>query len=42
MKSKKYVTYAKKKFCIDENEKSEFELYHEVRDLEGLLIIFAI
>ena len=22
----------KKKFCIDENEKSEFELYHEVRD----------
>ena len=32
MKSKKYVTYTKKKFCIDENEKSEFELYYEVRD----------
>ena len=34
MKSKKYVVchICKKKFCNDENENSEFELYHKVRD----------
>ena len=39
----------KKEFCIDENDKNTFKLYHKVRDhcitlenLEELLIVFAI
>ena len=32
MKSKKYATYVKKKFCDDKNRKSEYDLYHKVRD----------
>ena len=32
MKSKKYAIYVKKKFCDDKNKKSEYELYHKVRD----------
>ena len=32
MKSKKYVTYIKKEFCFDKNEKNEFKLYRKVRD----------
>ena len=32
MKSKKYAIYVKKKFCHDKNKKSEYDLYHKVRD----------
>ena len=32
MKSIKYAIYAKKKFCDDKNKKSEYYLYHKVRD----------
>ena len=32
MKSKKYAIYVKKKFCDDKNKKSEYDLYHKVRD----------
>ena len=32
MKSKKYAMYVKKKFCDDKNKKSEYDLYHKVRD----------
>ena len=32
MKSKKYVTYVKKEFCYDKNEKNKFKLYQKVRD----------
>ena len=49
---KQEVCYiCEKKFCYDKNKKSEYELYHKVRDhchvtilenLEELLIIFAI
>ena len=32
MKSKRFVTYAKKEFSTDKNNKNEFKLYHKVRD----------
>ena len=32
MKSKKYAIHVKKKFCDDKNKKSEYDLYHKVRD----------
>ena len=32
MKSKKFVTYAKKEFSTDENDKNEFKLYRNIRD----------
>ena len=32
MKNKKFVTYTKKKFSTDENDKNEFKLYRKVRD----------
>ena len=32
MKSKKFAIYVKKKFCDDKNKKSEYDLYHKVRD----------
>ena len=32
MKVKKYVVYAKKIFCYDENKKSGYALYHKVKD----------
>ena len=32
MKSKKHAIYVKKKFCDDKNKKSEYDLYHKVRD----------
>ena len=32
MKTKKFVTYVKKKFSTDENDKNTFKLYHKVRD----------
>ena len=32
MKSKKNVTYVKKKFCYDKNEKMKYKLYKKVRD----------
>ena len=32
MKSKKFVTYDKKQFSSDENDKNAFKLYHKVRD----------
>ena len=31
MKGKKFVTCAKKEFCIDDNKKIKFKLYHKVR-----------
>ena len=47
---KQKVCYiCEKRFCDDKNKKSEYDLYHKVRDivtipknLEELLIIFAI
>ena len=32
MKSKKFVIFAKKKFCTDKNDEKTFKLKHEVRD----------
>ena len=32
MKSRKYVIYVQKRFCDDKNKKSEYDLYHKVRD----------
>ena len=32
MKSKRFVTYAKKEFSTDKNNNNEFKLYHKVRD----------
>ena len=32
MKSKKYAIYVKKNFFDDKNKKSEYGLYHKVRD----------
>ena len=32
MKSKKFVTFVKKKICTDKNDKNAFKLYHKVRD----------
>ena len=32
MKSRNFVTYAKKEFNTDENDKNTSELYHKVRD----------
>ena len=32
MKSKKYAIYVKKKFCDHKNKKTEYDLYHKVRD----------
>ena len=32
MESKKYVICVKKRFCYDNSEKSEYDLYHKVRD----------
>ena len=32
MKSKRFVTYDKKQFSSDENDKNAFKLYHKVRD----------
>ena len=32
MRSKKFVTYAKKEFSTDKNDKNKFELYCKVRD----------
>ena len=32
MKSKKFVTYAKKEFSTNENHKNAFKLYHKARD----------
>ena len=32
MKSKRFVTYAKKVFSTDKNDKNVFKLYHKIRD----------
>ena len=49
IKAKKFVTYVKKEFSTDKNDKNTFKLYYKVRDivitleyLGELLIMFVI